>query len=104
MPVADLDKKYDCNYCKRDLTGAVRIKCAVCRDFDLCLDCFSVGVEIHHHENNQKHCNDHAYYVMVCCVYPCLCPKVETQKKKKNASCTWLMGVGRPCLVSRRTI
>jgi hypothetical protein len=36
----------------------VRIKCAVCPDFDLCLECFSVGVEINPHKSN------HAYRVV----------------------------------------
>ncbi len=42
----------------------VRIKCAVCPDFDLCLDCFSVGVEITPHQN------DHAYRVMDSLSFP----------------------------------
>lgn len=43
--------KYHCNYCGRDISGLVRIKCAVCTDFDLCLECFSVGVEVFPHKN-----------------------------------------------------
>jgi ABC-type ATPase with predicted acetyltransferase domain len=35
---------YHCNYCQRDISASVRIKCAVCRDFDLCLGCFAAGV------------------------------------------------------------
>ena len=34
---------YHCNYCQRDISATVRIKCAVCRDFDLCLGCFAAG-------------------------------------------------------------
>ena len=49
---------YHCNYCQRDISAAVRIKCAVCPDFDLCLECFSVGVQIWPHRN------DHAYRVV----------------------------------------
>eukprot|EP00697_Spironema_sp_BW2_P009576 gnl/Spiro4/2452_TR1176_c0_g1_i1.p1 gnl/Spiro4/2452_TR1176_c0_g1~~gnl/Spiro4/2452_TR1176_c0_g1_i1.p1 ORF type:complete len:342 (-),score=51.43 gnl/Spiro4/2452_TR1176_c0_g1_i1:10-1035(-) len=51
--------RYHCDYCSKDITRAVRIKCAVCRDFDLCVECFSVGVEI------KSHKNDHAYRVVV---------------------------------------
>jgi transcriptional adapter 2-alpha len=40
---------YHCNYCQRDISNTVRIKCAACPDFDLCLDCFSVGAAIHPH-------------------------------------------------------
>ena len=50
---------YHCNYCqKRHQQRAVRIKCAVCPDFDLCLDCFSVGAYIYPHRP------DHAYRVV----------------------------------------
>lgn len=50
---------YHCNYCNKDITGKIRIKCAVCPDFDLCIECFSVGVEVHPHKSN------HPYRVMV---------------------------------------
>ena len=49
---------YHCNYCDKDISARVRIKCAVCADFDLCLECFSVGVEI------TPHRRDHAYRVV----------------------------------------
>lgn len=50
---------YHCNYCNKDITGRIRIKCAVCSDFDLCIECFSVGAEVHPHKSN------HPYRVMV---------------------------------------
>ena len=46
---------YHCNYCQKDISHVVRVKCAVCADFDLCLECFSAGVEL------LPHRNDHAY-------------------------------------------
>ncbi|PKI73992.1 hypothetical protein CRG98_005609 [Punica granatum] len=49
---------YHCNYCNKDITGRIRIKCAVCPDFDLCVECFSVGAEVTPHRSN------HAYRVM----------------------------------------
>lgn len=49
---------YHCDYCRKDISGGIRIKCAVCTDFDLCVECFSVGVEVTPHQN------DHAYQVM----------------------------------------
>ena len=51
--------KYNCDYCQKDITGKIRIKCAVCPDFDLCVECMSVGAEITPHKR------DHAYRVMV---------------------------------------
>lgn len=50
--------RYHCNYCRKDITECVRIKCSVCTDFDLCVECFSVGVEITPHKNF------HEYQVM----------------------------------------
>lgn len=32
---------YECDYCHADISQMPRIRCAVCPDFDLCLDCFS---------------------------------------------------------------
>ena len=49
---------FHCNYCARDISATVRIKCAECPDFDLCLDCFAVGVEITPHKSG------HAYRVV----------------------------------------
>lgn len=50
---------YHCNYCIKDITGKIRIKCAMCPDFDLCIECFSVGAELTPHKSN------HPYRVMV---------------------------------------
>ncbi|XP_033217599.1 transcriptional adapter 2B isoform X1 [Belonocnema kinseyi] len=52
--MADLYAKYNCTYCQEDITG-LRVKCAECTDFDLCLQCFSAGAEIGPHKN------DHPY-------------------------------------------
>ena len=35
---------YHCDYCHKDLSSTLRIKCAVCKDFDLCLECFRCGL------------------------------------------------------------
>ncbi|KAE8653717.1 Transcriptional adapter ADA2 [Hibiscus syriacus] len=59
---------YHCNYCNKDLSGMVRIKCAVCPDFDLCIECFSVGAEISTHKAN------HPYRVMDNLSFPLICP------------------------------
>ena len=31
---------YHCDYCHKDLSSTLRVKCAACKDFDLCLECF----------------------------------------------------------------
>mmetsp|Transcript_11842 Transcript_11842/g.23315 ORF Transcript_11842/g.23315 Transcript_11842/m.23315 type:complete len:429 (-) Transcript_11842:213-1499(-) len=50
--------QYFCDFCRKDISGVVRIRCAECKDFDLCLECFSVGVEV------APHVNSHGYRVM----------------------------------------
>eukprot|EP00892_Ulva_mutabilis_P005868 jgi/Ulvmu1/3653/UM017_0067.1 len=55
---------YHCNYCQRNITDHVRIKCAQCMDFDLCVECFSVGVELGDHKNS------HSYRVMDFLAFP----------------------------------
>ncbi|KAG8365342.1 hypothetical protein BUALT_Bualt18G0094700 [Buddleja alternifolia] len=59
---------YHCNYCNKDISGRVRIKCAVCSDFDLCLECFSVGAEVYPHKSG------HPYRVMDILSFPLICP------------------------------
>ncbi|XP_059438872.1 transcriptional adapter ADA2b-like [Corylus avellana] len=59
---------YHCNYCNKDITGKIRIKCVVCPDFDLCIECFSVGAEVTPHKSN------HPYRVMDTLSFPLFCP------------------------------
>ncbi|WCJ35332.1 Transcriptional adapter ADA2 [Euphorbia peplus] len=59
---------YHCNYCKKDISGTVRIKCAVCPDFDLCIECFTVGAEVNPHKSI------HPYRVMDNLSFPLICP------------------------------
>ncbi|KAJ8748625.1 hypothetical protein K2173_007615 [Erythroxylum novogranatense] len=60
---------YHCNYCHKDISGMVRIKCALCPDFDLCVECFSVGAELTPHK-----CN-HPYRVMDNLSFPLIHPE-----------------------------
>nr|POE71771.1 transcriptional adapter ada2 [Quercus suber] len=59
---------YHCNYCNKDITGKIRIKCFNCPDFDLCIECFSVGAEVQPHKSN------HPYRVMDNLSFPLICP------------------------------
>ena len=38
-----------------DISNTFRIKCAVCLDFDLCVDCFHVGVELTPHKRTHSY-------------------------------------------------
>jgi len=55
--------KFHCNYCDEDIKK-VRVKCAECPDFDLCLKCFSSGAEIGRHKNKHK------YQLIDCGTFP----------------------------------
>jgi len=57
--------KYQCDSCNRDITNVVRIQCAEC-DIDLCVTCFSSGVEL------KKHKNNHPYKIIVIFKYICI--------------------------------
>ncbi|KAJ8478125.1 hypothetical protein OPV22_021852 [Ensete ventricosum] len=59
---------YHCNYCNKDISGKIRIKCTKCADFDLCVECFSVGAEVTPHKSN------HPYRVMDNLSFPLICP------------------------------
>ncbi|KAK6117810.1 hypothetical protein DH2020_048437 [Rehmannia glutinosa] len=59
---------YHCNYCNKDISGKIRIKCVICSDFDLCVECFSVGAEVYPHKSN------HPYRVMDNLAFPLICP------------------------------
>lgn len=60
---------YHCNYCNKDISGIIRIKCNKCPDFDLCVECFSVGVEITPHKSN------HSYRVIDNLSFPLIHPE-----------------------------
>lgn len=46
--------KFHCNYCLCDCSK-LRISCAICRDFDLCLKCFASGAEMGEHKRDHDY-------------------------------------------------
>ncbi|XP_013407297.1 transcriptional adapter 2-beta-like [Lingula anatina] len=46
--------QYHCNYCQTNILD-VRVRCAECDDFDLCLQCFSCGAEVGIHRKDHKY-------------------------------------------------
>ncbi|ORZ40343.1 hypothetical protein BCR44DRAFT_61542 [Catenaria anguillulae PL171] len=56
--------RYLCDACRKDVSDIARIACAVCEDFDLCVECFASGVEVAQHKNN------HPYRVMETLTFP----------------------------------
>jgi hypothetical protein len=64
LPTGGKKKLFFCGNCKRDITQQLRIHCAICEDFDLCGDCFSVGA------SRYPHVNTHDYRVIDCLETP----------------------------------
>lgn len=46
--------RFHCDFCSRDISRKIRIKCAECNDFDLCVECFAVGVESQDHKKTHR--------------------------------------------------
>lgn len=48
--------QYHCDYCSKDISNTVRIRCAVCEEFEVCIECFIAGVELkgHHYSHNYR--------------------------------------------------
>ncbi|CAI9089979.1 OLC1v1024639C1 [Oldenlandia corymbosa var. corymbosa] len=79
---------YHCNYCNKDISGKVRIKCAICSDFDLCVECFSIGAEVHPHKSG------HPYRVMDNLSFPLICPDWNADEEILLLEGTEMYGLG----------
>ncbi|CAK9865514.1 unnamed protein product [Sphagnum jensenii] len=79
---------YHCNYCNKDISGTIRIKCNKCPDFDLCVECFSVGVEITPHK-----CN-HSYRVIDNLSFPLIHPDWNADEEILLLEAVEMYGLG----------
>ncbi|XP_023223977.1 transcriptional adapter 2B-like [Centruroides sculpturatus] len=68
--------QYQCNYCQENIED-VRVKCSECKDFDLCLRCFSSGAEIGSHKNR------HNYQLIDCGNFPIFNPPHDWKSKEE---------------------
>jgi hypothetical protein len=55
---------YECDYCRTDISQLPRVRCAICPDFDLCLDCLVSP------PNEASHDPTHGYRVCDSTRYP----------------------------------
>lgn len=62
-----MSNKFHCDVCSADCTHRVRISCAVCPEYDLCVPCFSQG------SYNANHRPYHDYRIIETNSYPILC-------------------------------
>jgi transcriptional adapter 2-alpha len=82
------DGLYHCDYCHRDLSAALRAKCDACADFDLCLDCFGAGAELH------PHASDHAYRIVDNLSFPVYAPDWGADAEMTLLEAVELFGLG----------
>lgn len=62
-----MSNKFHCDVCSSDCTNRVRISCAECPEYDLCVPCFSQGLY------NGNHRPFHNYKIIETNSYPILC-------------------------------
>ncbi|CCE65173.1 hypothetical protein TPHA_0K00390 [Tetrapisispora phaffii CBS 4417] len=62
-----MSNKFHCDICSSDCTNRVRISCAECPEYDLCVPCFSQGLY------NGNHRPYHPYRIVETNSYPILC-------------------------------
>ena len=43
-------KLFHCDVCSSDCTNRIRIQCAICTDYDLCVPCFAAGLTTGDHK------------------------------------------------------
>ncbi|KAI8924518.1 hypothetical protein BC831DRAFT_498467 [Entophlyctis helioformis] len=86
--VSDFGQRYHCDTCNKDITYVVRIKCATCADFDLCVECFASGAEVRTHKK------DHPYRVLEMLDYPIFEPDWGADEELLLVEGLELHGVG----------
>ncbi|CCD26354.1 chromatin-binding transcription regulator ADA2 NDAI_0H01800 [Naumovozyma dairenensis CBS 421] len=62
-----MSNKFHCDVCSTDCTNRVRISCAICPEYDLCVPCFAQGAY------NGNHRPYHDYRIIETNSYPILC-------------------------------
>lgn len=80
--------RFHCDFCARDLSFAVRARCAVCPDYDSCLDCFSVGAALVPHKP------EHAYRLIQVILTPIFQIGWFADEEEKMLEGLELYGVG----------
>lgn len=53
-----------CDYCRKDISQSIRVKCCECTDFILCVYCFASGAELLVDDQNM-HRKTHSYGIVI---------------------------------------
>lgn len=80
--------RFHCDFCGRDLSFAIRARCAVCPDYDSCLDCFSVGATL------APHRPEHSYRLVEVVHTPIFQLSWSADEEEKMLEGLELYGVG----------
>eukprot|EP00039_Didymoeca_costata_P033689 m.43689 g.43689 ORF g.43689 m.43689 type:complete len:458 (+) comp9995_c0_seq2:105-1478(+) len=76
------------DYCKKDISNEIHIACVECKDFELCLPCFSVGAQ------EGEHFNYHNYRVIDNMKFPLFDPDWGADEEHKLLSAIAVNGFG----------
>lgn len=85
---AERQSRFHCDFCNRDLSHSIRARCAVCPDYDSCLDCFSVGAAL------KPHKPEHAYRLIQVVHTPIFQVGWSADEEEKMLEGLELYGVG----------
>ncbi|AEY97306.1 FAER318Cp [Eremothecium gossypii FDAG1] len=83
-----MSNKFHCDICSSDCTNRVRISCAVCPEYDLCVPCFSQGLY------NGNHRPYHDYRIIETNSYPILCDDWGADEEQALIKGAQTLGLG----------
>ncbi|CCF59901.1 hypothetical protein KAFR_0I01200 [Kazachstania africana CBS 2517] len=83
-----MSNKFHCDVCSADCTNRVRISCAECPEYDLCVPCFSQG------SYNGNHRPFHAYRIIETNSYPILCEDWGADEELALIKGAQILGLG----------
>ncbi|CAI6583886.1 ANL_collapsed_G0012800.mRNA.1.CDS.1 [Saccharomyces cerevisiae] len=83
-----MSNKFHCDVCSADCTNRVRVSCAICPEYDLCVPCFSQG------SYTGKHRPYHDYRIIETNSYPILCPDWGADEELQLIKGAQTLGLG----------
>ncbi|CAI4038301.1 hypothetical protein SMKI_04G6430 [Saccharomyces mikatae IFO 1815] len=83
-----MSNKFHCDVCSADCTNRVRVSCAICPEYDLCVPCFSQGSYTGNHRPY------HDYRIIETNSYPILCPDWGADEELQLIKGAQTLGLG----------
>ncbi|CAI4057678.1 hypothetical protein SUVZ_02G5540 [Saccharomyces uvarum] len=83
-----MSNKFHCDVCSADCTNRVRVSCAICPEYDLCVPCYSQGSYTGNHRPY------HDYRIIETNSYPILCPDWGADEELQLIKGAQTLGLG----------